>query len=587
MIPVFFATDENYAPYLAIALRSLKDNASENYSYGIHVLHTGISDRTARRIERMSDGNFSIKFVDVSEKLNDLADGLHLRDYYTFTTYYRIFISELFPEYDKALYLDSDIILNGDISELFAYDLGDNLVGAVTDETVQGVEPFRRYVKKALGIEPERYFNAGVLLMNLKKFREEDFFGRFNHLLKKYKFKVAQDQDYLNVLCKNRVLYLGGEWNDMPVPDKTPTEKPKLIHYNLTRKPWHHAGVLYEEYFWRYAEKTDYYDDAKAELITYTDEKKIKDAECEKRLVSMAEKEAESDCNYYSLFGAEDDRRIRILNALSPERRAIYYRLEKFERQRRFDEDVENDPPTLPLDPEKVDYLGEKLSSKIFTKVAYFAGYRFFEGLIKKGYFTVERIEGEENLEVLKTSGAILACNHFAFYDNYAVYLAVKKYLKKGRLYKIIREGNYTSFKGLFGFLFRHCDTLPLCSGVAGTKKLMNAVNVLLKRGECVLIYPEQAMWWYYRKPRPFKTGGFRMAYKAEKPVITLFITMKDSDNTLPDGHPAQILTIYILPPVYPDTSLPQKEAIEKMTRESFEMCRGKYEEVYGKEYDL
>ena len=219
MIPVFFATDENYAPYLAIALRSLKDNASENFFYGIHVLHTGISDKTARRIERIGDENFSIRFVDVSEKLNDLADGLHLRDYYTFTTYYRIFISELFPEYDKALYLDSDIILNGDISELFAYDLGDNLVGAVTDETVQGVEPFRRYVKKALGIEPERYFNAGVLLMNLKKFREEDFFGRFNHLLKKYKFKVAQDQDYLNVLCKNRVLYLGGEWNDMPVPD--------------------------------------------------------------------------------------------------------------------------------------------------------------------------------------------------------------------------------------------------------------------------------------------------------------------------------------------------------------------------------
>ena len=154
----------------------------------------------------------------------------------------------------------------------------------------------------------------------------------------------------------------------------------------------------------------------------------------------------------------------------------------------------------------------------------------------------------------------------------------MKKYL-----YKIIREGNYTSFPGLYGFLFRHCNTLPLSSNRRTMINFMSAVNELLKQGETVLVYPEQEMWWNYRKPRPYKVGGFKIAYRAGVPVVPAFITMKhDETRTDNDGYPVQRHTLHIMPPIYPDTSLGEKAGAEKMMNEAYALCKAKYEEVYG-----
>ena len=110
----------------------------------------------------------------------------------------------------------------------------------------------------------------------------------------------------------------------------------------------------------------------------------------------------------------------------------------------------------------------------------------------------------------------------------------------------------------------------------------MSAVNTLLKRGETILIYPEQGMWWNYRKPRPFKIGGFKMAYRAGVPVLPTFITMKDDERLDGSGYPIQRYTVHILPPIYPDESLGEKVGAEKMKDEAFALCKAKYEEVYG-----
>jgi 1-acyl-sn-glycerol-3-phosphate acyltransferase len=113
-----------------------------------------------------------------------------------------------------------------------------------------------------------------------------------------------------------------------------------------------------------------------------------------------------------------------------------------------------------------------------------------------------------------------------------------------------------------------------------------SAVNTLLKRGESILIYPEQEMWWNYRKPRPFKVGGFKMACRAGVPVLPTFITMTDDPDRLDgDGYPLQRHTLHILPPIYPDLSLGEKLAAEKMKEQAYSACVKKYEEVYrGKE---
>ena len=303
VIPVFFAADENYMPYLAVALHSLKENACKQYVYHIYVLHANMdcSSENVQKLCKYQDENFKIEFVDVSAKMEDVKHSLHLRDYYTGATYYRIFIADMFPQYDKALYLDSDIAVLGDISELFGVELGENLVGAVPDGAVASVAQFRLYTKEVLGIDAQNYFNAGVLLMNLKAFREYGFYKKFCTLLQKYKFHVAQDQDYLNVICKDKVCYVGAEWNKMPIENDVGT--PKLIHYNLTMKPWHYDNVLYKEEFWRYARKTEFYQRILNDLAAYSQEKKEADAASERALIQLCVKEAEREDNYLKKFG--------------------------------------------------------------------------------------------------------------------------------------------------------------------------------------------------------------------------------------------------------------------------------------------
>lgn len=270
------------------------------------------------------------------------------------------------------------------------------------------------------------------------------------------------------------------------------------------------------------------------------------------------------------------------LSKISPERRAVLERIEEYERTGRFNEDLENDPDAPELLPKQVDYLCKKLSSKIKRKTANIIGDNYFLGLIKKDILVIDGVEGEEYLDALK-NGAIVTCNHFSAFDNYIVFHCIRKYLPRKYLYKVIREGNYTNFPGLYGFLFRHCNTLPLSRNRRTMINFMSAVNTLLERGETVLVYPEQAMWWNYRKPRPFKVGGFKMAYRANVPVVPTFITMQDDETRVDEsGYPVQRHTLHIMPPIYPDLSLGEKVGAEKMCQEAYALCKAKYEEVYG-----
>lgn len=268
---------------------------------------------------------------------------------------------------------------------------------------------------------------------------------------------------------------------------------------------------------------------------------------------------------------------------VSEDRKEVLRKIDEYERKGWFDKDVENDPPSPELRPEDVDYLGKKLSSKIKTAIANKMGRKFFEKMIKEGAVVIDGMEGGENLRLLKDTGAVITCNHFGIPDNYILYHCIQNSLKKKRLYKVIREGNYTGFSGLFGFLFRNCNTLPLSSNRRTMVNFMSAADTLLRRGEAVLIYPEQGMWWNYRKPRPFKIGAFKIAARAGVPVLPTFVTMKDDETKLDEhNYPLQHYTLHVMPPVYPDKTLSEKQAAEKMKEDAFALYKAKYEEVYG-----
>ncbi len=303
-ISLFFAVDNNYCPFLSITLDSITANCNKNLKYDVYVLTTGTSKENYNIISSRLPENFSINFVDMTEKLEKFNESLHTRDYYSKTTYYRLFIPEMFPQLKKALYLDSDIIVLGDISELYNTDLTNNLVGAIPDSAVQNTPVFKEYVEKVIGVEkPTNYFNAGVLLMNLEEMRKFNFENKFLDLLKKYKFTVAQDQDYLNAICLNKVAYCDYSWNAMPIPNDCfkPTEL-NLIHFNMLWKPWIFENTIYEEHFWKYANKNPFIKNIMEIKNSYTEEMKQNSLAGGEALLKLAKQEADSPNNFKNKF---------------------------------------------------------------------------------------------------------------------------------------------------------------------------------------------------------------------------------------------------------------------------------------------
>ena len=244
--------------------------------------------------------------------------------------------------------------------------------------------------------------------------------------------------------------------------------------------------------------------------------------------------------------------------------------------------DVEDDPETYPLMPDKVDYLNEKFSNKIKNKIANIFGARFFDKMIADRQLIIKEVRGIENFTAVN-GGKIVTCNHFSVGDNYAVWVALRDYMDGRMLYKVIREGNYTNPPKPFGLFMRHCNTLPLSSQKATMVKFMKSFAELLKRGETILIYPEQGMWWNYRKPRPMQDGAFSLAVRNKAPIVPIFITMEDSDVLDPDGFFVQEYTMHILPAIYPDENLSHGDAKRDMKNKNYEAWVKTYEEFYDK----
>ena len=267
---------------------------------------------------------------------------------------------------------------------------------------------------------------------------------------------------------------------------------------------------------------------------------------------------------------------------LAQDRVEVLEKISEYEKNGWFDRDVENDPPTRPLRPGEADYTGRKLTTRIATRFANHMAYRYYEGCLARGEFVLREVEGIEHFLAVKDGGAILTANHFSVYDNYAVYKAIRPHMEGKDLYKVIREGNFTSFPGKYGFFFRHCNTLPLGSTLPTLREMMDGVATLLSRGEKILIYPEQGMWWNYRKPRPMKLGAFQLAAKNGVPVLPILITLEDTDAQGRDGYPIQAYTVHILPPIRPDASLSPRENATRMAEENYRLWKETYERVYG-----
>ena len=139
VIPIFFAVDDGYIPFLAVTLQSIVEKSKEEYYYVVKILYTNISEENKEKINKYKRENIEIEFVNLNYYIEKVKDKLYTRDYF-------------YPQYYKAIYLDSDIVLLTDVAELYMQDIGDNLVGAVADDIIQQNEVFQEYVEKVVGV---------------------------------------------------------------------------------------------------------------------------------------------------------------------------------------------------------------------------------------------------------------------------------------------------------------------------------------------------------------------------------------------------------------------------------------------------
>ena len=250
---------------------------------------------------------------------------------------------------------------------------------------------------------------------------------------------------------------------------------------------------------------------------------------------------------------------------------------QKLEKAGRFNEDeVENTfDGCEPVD-ENFDYLKRGFVARI-KHWFYMRALKIYGRRINRGLTNLQ-VVGRENLRGIK-GGYIVTCNHISKVDSFAVREAI------GYDFKFV-AADFNNWKGILGDIARNTGYLPISSklNLAMMRKFNQALTYFLRQGKPVLIYPEQALWFEYKKPRPLKNGTFHYAVKNNCPVVPLFITIKDKEARFDEQGRTNFgdYTVHILPPIYPCADLDNRANIEYMMDANFTAWRNCYEQTYG-----
>lgn len=201
---------------------------------------------------------------------------------------------------------------------------------------------------------------------------------------------------------------------------------------------------------------------------------------------------------------------------------------------------------------------------------------KIYSHLINKNLTNLKVIR---NKNAKKVKSAMVTCNHISLVDSFAIRKAI------GADYYYV-AAEFNNFKGHLGTLARNSGYIPLPTDLNKTKlrKFNEAISYYLNKGKKVLIYPEQAMWRDYIKPRPMKNGAFRYAVQNNVPILPLFITIKEKEQKVDENGLQNYgdYTIHVLDPIYPKPELNTKENIDYLRKENYRVWKELYEKTYG-----
>ena len=274
-INIFFTVNNNYIPYLATAIASIIANINDNSFARFYIISNDIVDINKKKIDKLKIiKDFYIEYIEVDNK--EIVDKVpeHSSNKVSIETNYRLMIADIKRNIDKAIFLDADLVVNADITELWNVDI-EGYYAAVVKDAIVGDDKDWWY--KKLPLEKDfKYINTGVLLINLKKWREDEIFNKFMEVSVKYNDLLKfPDQDIINIALCGHCKYLDGGWNYTPslyyadTDYKNESEKNAKIYHYPINKPWSPIYSLsyeetksdYREYFWKYAHMTPFYED--------------------------------------------------------------------------------------------------------------------------------------------------------------------------------------------------------------------------------------------------------------------------------------------------------------------------------------
>lgn len=273
------ATNENYAMPLEAMIASVLSNLKSYKKIEIYIFESEVSAQTKERIKRYFGGT-RINIIWTKIDLVNFKD-MNITGHITVESYFRLLIPKILPgKIEKVIYLDCDLIVDEDIGKLWDIEIKDNYLLAVPEmhrDCLYASSPCGIKFYKELGIEPHsRIFNSGVLVINVKKWRQDNIANRIMDYLVEYKEHIRwNDQDGMNGILAGKygelnprwnlltqLLYEYSSWKTSPL-DKDSYNKtvrnPYIIHFNTNSKPWQKGNIHpYKDLFFYYLDMTQW-----------------------------------------------------------------------------------------------------------------------------------------------------------------------------------------------------------------------------------------------------------------------------------------------------------------------------------------
>ena len=269
----------------------------------------------------------------------------------------------------------------------------------------------------------------------------------------------------------------------------------------------------------------------------------------------------------------------------SIDRLKVIDNIEKNITEKKFNDKVEENDPFMTEEERRelildFDNLKTKWRNKFKANIA-----RYIVDMITLDANQSTEIIGIENIKDLD-SGAIITSNHFSKMDNTVIRYLMHKIGKRKDLFIVVQETNM-KMEGEIGWLLKNCYTIPLSSNLDYLQNnFVPTLKKILDNKGFVLIYPEQEMWFNYKRPRPHKIGAYHYACKFNVPIVPCFIEMVNTDEVMNDGFKEIKYRLHVLKPIYPDMEKPLKERKEEMREKDYSARVELYESLYSRKIE-